>query len=292
VTVYTSRSAFGANINAGRNRNNAEARGWGPGWPNCQSSKMVKVTNGDHSVVVRREIAELVLTLFKVTAKYGYDVNPRGEVNQTWGFACRAIRGSSTASNHSWGLATDINSLHNPMGSTFRTDLPPNVVHAWEVCGFYWGGRYMNRPDTMHFEYIGRPQDVAADLAEAKRMLNPPKAPTVRPPATISMSVIQSAAKGGVLVPGTWQYNDVDTLYAWAVRLTAQGGIFVASQANRETWQRAIRQENYAGAGRQFRAVIVNVQKRFAKPWNLEVDGIFGPKTAAVMAKFGYVIQK
>lgn len=296
MTIYTSRSPFGANINAGRERNNAQERGWGPGWPNCQSSRWVKVTNGDHAVVVRREIAELVLTLFKITAKLGYDINPRGEVNQTWGAACRPIRGTRTASNHSWALAVDINSLHNPMGSVFRTNLLPSVVHAWETCGFYWGGRYMNRPDTMHMEYIGRPSDVAADLADAKRilnlLLNPPKAPSVRPPATISMSVIQSAANGGKLVPGTWQYNDVDTFYAWAVRLTQQGGVFVASQANRETWQRAIRQEEYAAAGRQFKAAVANVQRRFSKAWGLEVDGIFGPKTAAVMAKFGYIIQK
>lgn len=164
-----SRSDYGPNPHEGRSRNNATARGWGSGWPNCQSSRMVRVSKAGVAVYVRREIGELVATLLSATERVGgYDVKD----GQTWGFACRPIRGTSTPSNHSWGLAVDLNSLANPMGSRFVTDLPPDVVDMWESCGFYWGGRYRNRPDAMHFEFLDRPGDVAGHLNRAERILN------------------------------------------------------------------------------------------------------------------------
>jgi hypothetical protein len=128
---------------------------------------MLTVSGGGVKVRVRREIAPLVQTLLAATVLMGY----RLKVGACWGFANRPIRGTKTASNHSWGLAVDVNSEDNPMGSKLITDLPPKVVHAWESCHFYWGGRYENRPDAMHFEYVGRPQDVAADLKRARALL-------------------------------------------------------------------------------------------------------------------------
>jgi D-alanyl-D-alanine carboxypeptidase/Putative peptidoglycan binding domain len=149
-------------------RNNARERGWGPGCPECQRSKLAAVTRGGVTVYVRREIAPLVATLLDATEKrYGYDV----KAGQTWGFSCRAIRGTDVPSNHSWGLAVDINSLANPMGSTFRSDIPPGVVSMWWAAGFYWGGWYQRRPDAMHFEYVRRPSDVDEDLARAATYL-------------------------------------------------------------------------------------------------------------------------
>jgi hypothetical protein len=168
MTTY-SRPTYGANPLAGAYRNNAQARGWGPGWPNAQESKMLTVAGGGVKVRVRREIGPLVQALLTFTATV-YHLN----VGECWGFANRAIRGTQTASNHSWGLAVDLNAPDNPMSSTFRTNIPPAVVHAWEASGFYWGGRYVNTPDAMHFEYVGRPADVAADLARARQLLAPP----------------------------------------------------------------------------------------------------------------------
>jgi hypothetical protein len=169
-----SRSAYGSNPLAGASRNNAAARGWGPGWPDAQESKMITVSGGGVKVRVRREIGPLVSTLLNVTVKLGYPLKP----GACWGFANRAIRGTQTASNHSWGLAVDLNAEDNPMGSTLITNIPPGVIHAWESCGFYWGGRYLNRPDAMHLEYVRRPADVLADLARAEKLLDPPRKPT------------------------------------------------------------------------------------------------------------------
>lgn len=166
-------SDYGRNPHAGKARNNASARGWGNGWPNCAWDRMKIVERAGVRVSVRQHLAPLVATLFSLTEKLGYDILAMGQgrCGGTWGMACRAIRGTNVASNHSWGLAIDINAPCNPMGDTFISDIPPEVVYAWEACGFYWGGRYTGRPDAMHFEYIGRPQDVKAHLRKARRML-------------------------------------------------------------------------------------------------------------------------
>jgi len=108
---------------------------------------------------------------------HGYDLKP----GWCWGFACRAIGGTSTPSNHSWGLALDFNAPKNPMASadwhrrnanrnnsTFPfglrivCDMNEGMVSEWERAGFRWGGRYTNRPDPMHFEFLGTPAQMAA----------------------------------------------------------------------------------------------------------------------------------
>jgi D-alanyl-D-alanine carboxypeptidase/Putative peptidoglycan binding domain len=148
--------------------NKAQQRGWGGGWPNCQRASIVAVQRAGVTLYVRREIAELVATLLQATEmKYGYDVKP----GQSWGYACRPVRGTRTPSNHSWGLAVDINAPANPMGATFRSDIPPGVVGMWWKCGFYWGGWYRGRPDAMHFEYVHRPADVPRHLATSRQFL-------------------------------------------------------------------------------------------------------------------------
>lgn len=181
------RSDYGPNPHEGADRNNAAARGWGSGWPNCQWSAFVKLTRAGVSISVRREVAELVGTLLAATEALGYDVRAAGDgpCGGTWGVACRPIRGTNVASNHSWGLAVDLNAPCNPMSSVFKSDIPPVVVHLWESCGFYWGGRYGSRPDAMHFEYIGRPADVAGHLARATQALTgTPQPPVTTPPST------------------------------------------------------------------------------------------------------------
>lgn len=153
---------------AGVSVNRAQAHGWGPGWPNCQRKRMAAVSRAGVKVIVRKEIAQLVATLLEATEKrHGYDVKS----DQTWGYACRAIRKTNKPSNHSWGLALDINAPSNPMSTTFRSNIPPAVVAMWWSCGFYWGGWYRTLFDPMHFEYVGRPGDVAKHLENARKHL-------------------------------------------------------------------------------------------------------------------------
>ena len=52
-------------------------------------------------------------------------------------------------SNHAFGLAIDLNSDTNRLGT--RGDMDPRIVEIFERWGFEWGGRG-ERPDPMHFE--------------------------------------------------------------------------------------------------------------------------------------------
>jgi hypothetical protein len=83
-------------------------------------------------------------------------------------FVARTIRGSTTIlSNHSCGLAFDMNATANRIGTSGApagtngslTDLIP----IFERNGFVWGG-YFPTPDPMHFEY--QPQDSSLETSE------------------------------------------------------------------------------------------------------------------------------
>lgn len=144
----------------------ARVRGWGPGWPHCSTAKIKVLKRADGlRIPLREEILPLVAWLMDETERRGYDIR----VGETWGYACRAIRGSSTASNHSWGLAIDINAPANPMlkgkpgwqwlHDHGRTDMPKWLPELWIANGFYWGGNYATRQDAMHVEFLGTPGD-------------------------------------------------------------------------------------------------------------------------------------
>lgn len=135
-----------------------EKHGWGPGWPHCQSSKIKTLVRKDGlRIALRQELIPLFIYLFDETERRGYDIIP----SWTWGYACRAVRGSSTVgSNHSNGGAVDINAPKNPMKAPpLKTDMPPWMPILWEAHMFRWGGRYRNRPDAMHYEFWGTPAD-------------------------------------------------------------------------------------------------------------------------------------
>lgn len=250
-STFYRRADYGPNPHEGANRNNAQSRGWGPGWPDCQRDRLVKVSRAGVSVVVRREIAELVAVLFELSETLGYDIchlgssPPADSCCGTWGFSCRPIRGTRVPSNHSWGLAVDVNAPCNPMSSTFRSNLPPAVVAEWEKAGFYWGGRYANRPDAMHFEYIGGPADVAEDLARARaalavaRRAEPPASRTEPRPAPARWEPYRRVAPATRRVSRWAAGDDVKALQrvlsAWYPRLPrlAVDGYFGPSTEDR-----------------------------------------------------------
>lgn len=265
MTAY-SRSAYGSNPLAGASRNNAAARGWGPGWPNAQESKQVTVAGGGVKVRVRREISALVATLLAFTDRH-YNLKP----GECWGFANRAIRGTQTASNHSWGLAVDLNAPDNPMSTTFQTTIPPIVVKAWESCGFYWGGRYANRPDPMHFEYVRRPADVAADLKRAAALLNPTD-PVIAPPLDRSLVMKQWRIDKGRKPTETLSNSEAH----WVGWYRRSLGILLAR-----------RKVAYNG-----RETFTSLVTKFQRAYGLVPDGIPGPKTVDALRRLaGYRVQ-
>lgn len=161
ASTHYAPSDYGNNPHA----NNNVHPSWGDAaWPNCPTD-IENVGYSDlNAVSVRTDLVPLVKALLEKTEAMGYDLKP----DATWGFNCRSIRGSNAPSNHSRGLAVDLNSDENPMGSEFVSTIPPEVVHMWESAGFYWGGRYSSRPDAMHFEYIGSKEDVARYTDQVK----------------------------------------------------------------------------------------------------------------------------
>lgn len=93
--------------------------------------------------------------------------------NNTSCFNYRVIAGSSSLSNHSFGLAIDINPLYNPYVSggyvqpatgaayTDRSGDFPYKIDREDLCyqlfterGFTWGGDWSSPKDYQHFEYV------------------------------------------------------------------------------------------------------------------------------------------
>lgn len=168
----------------------ATDRGWGPWDEKYQRARQTTIVAGGVKLTVRREVAHLFKGFIDEIVSKGY---PVARVADDWGFAFRTIRGSKAPSNHSWGLAADLNATTNPMTSDGRvhSDMPnwvPDVAARW---GFFWGGNYKgSRKDPMHFEFLLTPADVsrfplgarehqdhipaAVDLKEAALQLNAP----------------------------------------------------------------------------------------------------------------------
>jgi hypothetical protein len=143
---------------------------WGSGWPHCQRDRIVTVTAFGLRLPVRREIAPLIPPLVQ---DLQHARGKRFRSDWCWGFACRAIADTNTPSNHSWGLAIDLDAPENPRLTLaehrkphslrrnfdgvgmLRSTMPHNAKQIAERHGFRWGGVYTGHPDPMHFEFMG-----------------------------------------------------------------------------------------------------------------------------------------
>lgn len=144
----------------------AQNRGWGPGWPvnRLADQKVLKYITGR----VHKDIHELVSLLCAETERRGYKIRK----DWSWGYASRPIAGTRTPSNHSWGLAVDINAPKNPWKRPLTTDMPDWLPALWKRYGFRWGGDYQkSTPDPMHFEFMGTPTDAKVMTERARKDL-------------------------------------------------------------------------------------------------------------------------
>ncbi|HEV7932056.1 MAG TPA: M15 family metallopeptidase [Actinomadura sp.] len=98
------------------------------------------------------------------------------EADNTSAFNCRAATGSSSWSQHAYGLAVDINPCENPYVHssglvehrkcrTFRNRAKrvPGMIHpgdkvvrAFASIGWSWGGSWLGTKDYQHFSSTGR----------------------------------------------------------------------------------------------------------------------------------------
>jgi hypothetical protein len=148
----------------------------------------VKLSRSGTSIAggVHRGIAELFTLVGNEIERRGYMFHP----GWCWGAECRAISGSNTPSNHSWGLAVDINAPNNPYTSSGQHDIPDWAYNLFRSYGFGCGADYSGKKDWMHVEAMGTPSDMAAMTALARRnigggpVVTPPTQPTPGPTPT------------------------------------------------------------------------------------------------------------
>jgi hypothetical protein len=260
----------------------ASSRGWGSGWPHCQTDRLATVVaGGGVRLAVRREIAPLVAWLCAQTLDRGYALRK----GQCWGFACRAIRGRSVPSNHSWGLAVDLNSLANPMGSRLVTDMPPWMPVLWRDHGFRWGGDYSGRKDAMHFEYV----KTLSAASEAVGRLGEPDAvrPAPRPKETSGTAPhdTPAAAPVGTTVPPfplpQGHYFGVDPTP------DSHTGHDPADRVGVRTLQARLVERGWDlgpdGVDGRYGGDTKTVVSRFQEEKRLHVDGRVGPATWATL---------
>lgn len=139
-------------------------------------------------LVVHREVAADVVGAFRrlyaerfrirrmvpVDAYGGSDFRSI-EADNTSGFNCRYVDGTTRWSNHAYGRALDINPIENPYVSGGRTSHRASVpylnrsrrragmaveggalVRAFDRVGWGWGGRWSGAQDYQHFSESGR----------------------------------------------------------------------------------------------------------------------------------------
>lgn len=93
-----------------------------------------------------------------------YKLNPAAGGCQCYSHrGMRKIDGSFSdkLSNHSWGIALDINPGAHPFGQKWEDNhntnkVPMEIVKIMEDCGFHWGNDFSNA-DPMHFELAVNP---------------------------------------------------------------------------------------------------------------------------------------
>lgn len=120
-------------------------------------------------------VARFPLEEMRITTRQEQTAPPTGDGNNTGAFNCRVARGTTTYSQHAYGLAVDVNPFQNPYlkgdlvlperASAYRnrTWHRPGMVHpggpavrAFARIGWEWGGSWRSLKDLQHFSANGR----------------------------------------------------------------------------------------------------------------------------------------
>lgn len=138
---------------------------------------IVNATVAEDVVEVFRKLfeARFPIEQMRVITAEEIDAPPTGDWNDTTSFVCRPAVGSTSWSQHAYGLAIDVNPFHNPylkddlvlpeLASSYveRDDVKPGMIvegdvvtEAFDEMGWGWGGRWKTLKDWMHFSQSGR----------------------------------------------------------------------------------------------------------------------------------------
>ncbi len=111
---------------------------------------------------------DVAVVLAHVAERFNAEVEPI-DVASSWGWAYRPVRGHDEGlSNHASGTAVDFNAPLHPLGSsgTFTDEQVARLRAILDEVApvLAWGGDF-DRPDEMHIEVVGTPDEVAAVAA-------------------------------------------------------------------------------------------------------------------------------
>lgn len=132
-----------------------------PDAPRFKRRNMVEIDFLGRALFVHRGVRRHFLRLerlFEARAPE-YAATVATGVPDDWSYLNRDVRGGTAKSNHSFGIAIDVNALANPLGTS--GDMPMEVVLQWEIEDGDWGGDW-SRPDPMHFESHLTPEQIRA----------------------------------------------------------------------------------------------------------------------------------
>ena len=124
-------------------------------------------------LTVHKKLAAEYMAIFQDMVKVKFPIKSASTASYVW----RPIAGTNTLSQHSYGVAIDVNWNDNPQlrapfvvkagvparygGKTYdpkprgnnKYALTRKVIAIWNAHGFSWGGTWLNNTDTMHFSY-------------------------------------------------------------------------------------------------------------------------------------------
>lgn len=137
------------------------------------------IVAADQAEQVRAIFGDLYLLGFPIERiepidRYGGDDQASMRANNTSGYNCRNVSGTSSLSQHAFGLAIDVNPLVNPYVRSGSVDPPegapwadrqrddPGMIHpgdavvdAFALRGWSWGGYWTSGQDYQHFSVAG-----------------------------------------------------------------------------------------------------------------------------------------
>lgn len=137
---------------------------------------IVAAGQADRIVAVFRDIYEARFPIERMVPidAYGGDDQASMRANNTSGFNCRYVAGTTKLSQHAFGRAVDVNPLVNPYVKGSSVDPPEGapyadrsrndkgmihagdaVVDAFAAQGWSWGGYWSSGQDYQHFSASG-----------------------------------------------------------------------------------------------------------------------------------------
>jgi hypothetical protein len=150
---------------------------WGYDGAVHQGRIVVDAGHAERTVAIFRDIYAAGFPIERMVPidAYGGDDQASMRANNTSGFNCRRVAGTTRLSEHGLGRAIDVNPLVNPYVRGATVDPPEGapyadrsrtdqgmihagdaVVQAFERQGWGWGGYWSSGQDYQHFSWSGR----------------------------------------------------------------------------------------------------------------------------------------